>query len=95
MAEAGMYDNKVERRHDIVLPKEFGGVELPILGNLAFLSGLTTLRKAVGNNEGFELEVTDKEQEVGECEADEGKVQKEVMSNGLQCRMWGVDKRTV
>ena len=43
--------------------------------------------KAVGNNEGFELEVTDKEQEVGECEADEGKVQEEVMSGGLQCRM--------
>ena len=49
----------------------------------------------MGNNEGFELEVTDKEQEVGECEADEGKVQEEVMSDGLQCRMWGVDKRTV
>ena len=62
------------------------------------MPGLTTLVKAVGNNEGFELEVTDKEQEVGECEADEGKVQEEVMSDGLQCiqcRMWGVDKRTV
>ena len=49
----------------------------------------------MGNNEGFELEVTDEEHEVGECKADEGKVQEEVMSDGLQCRMWGVDKRTV
>ena len=36
MAEAGVYNNQVERQHDIVLPKELGSVELPVLGNSLF-----------------------------------------------------------
>ena len=36
MTEAGVYDNQVERRHDVALSEEFGGVEFPILGNSAF-----------------------------------------------------------
>ena len=59
------------------------------------MSGLTTLGKAVGNNGVLELEVTDIKQEMGEGKADECKVQKVKMSCGLQCKMWGVDKRTV
>ena len=36
MAEVSMYDNQVECRHDVVLLKELGSIELPILGNLVF-----------------------------------------------------------
>ena len=36
MAEAGVYNDEVEHRHDVMLPEELGSVELPILGNSVF-----------------------------------------------------------
>ena len=48
------------------------------------MSRCTALVKAVGNNEGFELEVTNVEQEMREGEAGESKVQKEYMSCSIE-----------
>ena len=36
MAEAGVYDNQVERQHDVTLPEVFGGAEFSILEDSSF-----------------------------------------------------------
>ena len=36
MTEAGVYDNQVERRHDVALPEVFGSTEFSILENSSF-----------------------------------------------------------
>ena len=36
MAEVGVYDNQVERRHDVALPEVFGGAEFSILEDSSF-----------------------------------------------------------
>ena len=41
--------------------------------NILALSRLTTLGQAAGNDEGFEVKVIDKEQEVGDGESEEAK----------------------
>ena len=52
---------------------------------LVQVSGCTALVKTASNNKGFELEVTDVEQEMREGEAGKSKVQEEYVSCRLQC----------
>ena len=48
---------------------------------------LTTLSRAVGNDEGFEVKVIDEEQEVGNSESEEAK-SKELEDNELCGLQW-------